>query len=449
MPTPAAGWEQEGGRIASALDGASAVVVVGERTDAAARVAIGIARAQLQRRRVTIADLVGEEPAIQALAPASVLDGLADSLLHGVSPERVTYAVDTAANLTVMPSGVAPFDHDEAMRSDRWPHIVQQFRERGTLLLVVAPSDAPSLPRLVERMDGVVTAGDVPAARGARVLASIAAPAAAPAAAEGPLAPLLPAERRPAPRVYSVPADEPDPRRPRLWLLIALAIALLVAIASWVFTAARRGANAAAPARGDTTALATAAPAPQTSSGSLGPAAEPLAAPGAIANAADSARAGAFVVAIASYDREPDAAALLRKVRDQRALPGATYSQVVVGGMTWYRVTVGTFGDSAGAASMLAGLRARRTVAPDGGRVVEAPFSARVEEGSLAPAGADSLVRVLRERSWPAYATRLEDGMMNVYVGAFERMEQASQLVSALRADSVRASVAYRVGRVQ
>ena len=65
MSTPvpdriAAAWDSEGERIGAQLDARSCVVVAGTDPEAAAHVALGIARVQARRRRVAVADLVGE-----------------------------------------------------------------------------------------------------------------------------------------------------------------------------------------------------------------------------------------------------------------------------------------------------------------------------------------------------------------------------------------------------
>jgi hypothetical protein len=121
---------------------------------------------------------------------------------------------------------------------------------------------------------------------------------------------------------------------------------------------------------------------------------------------------------------------------------------VVVSGKRWYRVTAGAFSARAAADSLLAVLRFMAVVAADGGRVVAAPLSVRIGDGSVRPADGVRLVTAMRAKGYAAFLMPQADGMVAVYIGAFERVDQALPLMAALRADTVRAVVVYRVGSV-
>ena len=72
MPNLTESWEMEGRRLAPLLDGMYAVVVAATDAALATSMALGVARAQGQRRRVAVADLIGEAPAIEALLTGEI-----------------------------------------------------------------------------------------------------------------------------------------------------------------------------------------------------------------------------------------------------------------------------------------------------------------------------------------------------------------------------------------
>ena len=90
-------WEEEGRRIAPSLDSVAAVVVIGEDPDAAAAVALGVGRVQSRRRRVAIADLVGEVAPLQSLVRGDDPHGIVDSFLYGVSLNRIARPIERRA----------------------------------------------------------------------------------------------------------------------------------------------------------------------------------------------------------------------------------------------------------------------------------------------------------------------------------------------------------------
>ena len=164
-------WEAEGNRHAAAFDACAGAVVIGEKPSVAAEVALGIARVQARRRRVAVADTVGELGPLEDLVPMDAPYGLVDSFFYGVSLNKIAYTVDPAKNLIIFPSGAVPIDHEALLSSDRWAKLLDGFRAADGLLLIVAPAESSALSSLIEVMDGVVLVGNVAAAPGTRVLA--------------------------------------------------------------------------------------------------------------------------------------------------------------------------------------------------------------------------------------------------------------------------------------
>jgi hypothetical protein len=164
-------WEAEGNRHSSAFDACAGAVVIGERPSVAAEVALGIARVQARRRRVAVADTVGELGPLEDLVPMDAPYGLVDSFFYGVSLNKIAYTVDPARNLIIFPSGAVPIDHEALLGSDRWAKLLDAFRAADGLLLIVAPAESSALAGLIQVMDGVALVGNVAAAPGTRVLA--------------------------------------------------------------------------------------------------------------------------------------------------------------------------------------------------------------------------------------------------------------------------------------
>jgi SPOR domain len=164
-------WEAEGNRHATAFDACAGAVVIGEQPTVAAEVALGIARVQARRRRVAVADTVGELGPLEDLVPMDAPYGLVDSFFYGVSLNKIAYTVDPAKNLIIFPSGAVPIDHEALLGSDRWVKLLEAFRAADGLLLIVAPAESSALSSLIQVMDGVALVGNVAAAPGTRVLA--------------------------------------------------------------------------------------------------------------------------------------------------------------------------------------------------------------------------------------------------------------------------------------
>ena len=156
-------WEAAGSRVAGALDGASAVVVLGHDPIATASVALGIGRAQAARRRVAVGDLIGDVAPIRELVTDDDPHGLTDAFLYGVSLNKIARQIDAVGNLHVLPSGSDQVVQEEILRNDRWRRLASGFHETGALLLLAAPAAVPGVEDLIGMLDGVVVVGDAPA----------------------------------------------------------------------------------------------------------------------------------------------------------------------------------------------------------------------------------------------------------------------------------------------
>jgi hypothetical protein len=414
---PARNARDETGRTAAeAIASLHAVAVVSDDTAAAGAVARGIATVFARVRRVIVADLVGNVPAVSQLFSASEvgIDGVSDSFAYGISLGKLTR--DTpVANLFVLPSGDEPVEREEFFRSGRWGRLADQCRESGALLLVVARSTAPGLADLVQQLDGALlvgknSLGDQPPFT---VVHRIAAPTT-------PIAPTAPGRER--------------PTRHRWPLAAAGALVLLLTLAA-VFAAWR----SYFPARGSIVAGAAMKPASVT--GAL--AAEPQA---PVANPGDSANAAAFAVEMLSANTREGAN--LELERRRVSLPVATIAPLRVGeaGSIWFRVIVGAYGERRQADSLLRATRLRGILGDSAGALVRAPLALLVDSAQLSEDVSETVQRHL-ERGVPAYALFQNDGRKLVYAGAFATAQEAEILAVELRAGGLRPVLVYRTGR--
>ncbi len=417
-------WEAAGSRVAGALDGASAVVVLGHDPIATASVALGIGRAQAAHRRVAVGDLIGDVPPIRELVTDDDPHGLTDAFLYGVSLNRIGRQIDAAGNLHVLPSGSDQVVQEEILRNDRWRRLASGFREVDALLLVAAPAAVPGVEGLVRMLDGVVLVGDaVSPVPTARVFAEVSS-----------------ATRRSPPRPAVRGSASPAARPRRRWILPAAGVAVIAAIAAVLgrnyltrpqpaATALRRDSAAASDS------LVAASPAIDSS--------PPL----VVADPADSAYASRFAVQIAMVDTEDGAALRVRSGGGD--FPAGTYAPVSRGTDrgTWYKVVTGAYLDRTRADQLLAFLRQRGLVPQGWGTVIRAPLALQIttapSEAQAAPIIAD-----FQSRSVPVYGLLQRDGSVRVYAGAFETPDEAALFKSALKSTkNIDATLAYRVGR--
>lgn len=450
-----AAWEVAGRRVASSLDGVSAALVLGDDPASAASAALGAARPQAARRRVVVADLVGEVAPLQELVSDDDAHGISDSFQFGVSLNRVAHEVDEAGSLYVMPSGSEPVITDEVLRSDRWGPLVDAVRKSGGLLLLVAPAEAPGLASLARFVDGVMLAGDAsPDFLGdLRVLARVATPpesaSPTPTSSESPLLapePLAAARPRPTP---PPPAAVSGPRSKTP---LVVGGALVAAAAAWFAFAGGEPEDAAAPAPpiAEVAPAAAARPRPDdprdTATVPPAAAARPAAAPAGllVVNPGDSARAARFAVLISTFPSAERARARLEQ--DGPSVAAATIVPAPV--TPRFEYVAGAYAARADAELLLARLRRRSAVGSRGGSVVDRPLAFLLREGvprdSVAPAA-----RALRQRRLAAYALLQPDGSARLYAGAYANAGEAAAAAGVLRAAGVEPTLAYRTGTAQ
>ena len=457
-------WEVEGRRLSPLLDGVSAVVVAAADPSVAVSVAIGVARAQGQRRRVAVADLIGESPAIESQLTGDDPHGIADSFLYGVSLNKIARPMQGADNVFLMPSGTEPVDHEDVYGNERWRRLAAGFHQVGALLIVVARPQVPGFMALCGHLGALMPVGDTafPTPPGIPLIAAPAAPTAPPAAPAPAAEAAAPPKRESRARAREAAQKNEESRTRTRWVLLILLAAVAVAVgALWPQIAERLPAPFSSllqreqpapdstavvvpPTRMDTMPKAdsmpsdsVAADSTMSDSTSSGAVASP---PPPIANPADSALAARYAVYFATANTRsgamPDS-----KVR---TLEAVALSPVLEGNEQWFRVTVGAATSRADAEGLLARLRTDKVIGS--GSIVSVPFAFRVESKvttNLVP----TRLAALTTRGIMAYALRQDDGSATIYTGAFESPLQATALADSLRAVGVAPVLVYRTGR--
>lgn len=428
-------WADEGSRAAPALTDVAAAIVTGRDPEAAAAVALGLARTHARERRVAIADLVGGIP---ALTPLADQPGLLECLRDGEPVSGIGQPVPGDENIYVLPSGNGPIAERWVFESARWERLIAGFREVDALLLLVTPPHAPGLATLLNRVDGVV-AVDLPPRdlQTFPLLATIDHP-------EPELPPI--AVHRTSPQGS---ATIPGPRRPRrIGRYLVLAVAVVAAAGLWWQT------RAAAPEAADAdTAAAAPAGTAATAGSSSGEADDAPGTPavevtlGPPVNPSDSLRRVDFAVELVAANTPASANSSFALPSGVPPVP--TVSPVVLGTATrpWYRALIGAWTDRQAAEAWLEAHRATGEVRETAGRVVAVPYALLLAD-SLAPSEAEAaLVQWERIVGLRPYALRQEDGRVRIYAGAFETVGQAGWLASTLRDAGVTPRLAYRTGR--
>jgi len=455
-------WEVEGRRLAPLLDGTSAVVVAANDPSIAVSVAIGVARAHGQRRRVAIADLIGESPAIESQLTGDDPHGIADSFLYGVSLNKIARPMQGTDNVFLMPSGTEPVDHQEVYGNDRWRRLAAGFHQVGALLIVVARPQVPGFADLCGYIGSLMPVGDTafPTPPGIPLIAAPAAPPPPPApAAEEASAP---PKRESKARAREAAQKNEESRTRTRWVLLILLAALAVAVgALWPQIAQRLPAPLSSLLQREQPAADSAAvvvpPTPmdtmpkvdslrsdsaaadstrQDSTAADAAASPPL----PVANPTDSASASRYAVYFATANTRSGA----MPDPKVRALEAVALSPVMEGNEQWYRVTVGAATSRADAEALLSRLRTDKVIGS--GSIVSVPFAFRVESKvttNLVP----TRLAALATRGIIAYALRQEDGSATIYTGAFESPLQATALADSLRAAGVAPVLVYRTGR--
>ncbi|HEX7977678.1 MAG TPA: hypothetical protein VF461_03705 [Gemmatimonadaceae bacterium] len=447
-------WTEEGRRIGVTLDAFHAVIVVGVDPVATAETALGIARVQAIHRRVAVGDLLGEAPPLQALVTGDNPHGLVDSFLYGVSLTRIAQQVPDAGELFVMPTGTSAPDYEDIFPNTRWRRLIAGFREVGALLIICAPADAPRVHDLVDVSDGVVIVGDVvpPEVSVAQSLAWIRPRRAAPAQAAEPVA----AEGVPAVARESAAAGG-GKGRPK-WLVAAALLVAFVIILFWGLgrltdyrLRERAAADSAAQALAERVRITDSVARVRRDSivsdsmsrleaGGAGVDSFPVYAP---ANSGDAALAAGWAVLLSKYNTK--SGAILDLGGRFARLPAATYG--MESPSRFYQNLAGAFTTRAGADSLLAQLRGRRTLAQGFGSVDNFPLAFLVDSAVPAREAAPRIARY-SARGLPVYGLRQPNGVVRLYFGAYMNPEQAALAVPAVRAAGIRPLLVYRIGRV-
>lgn len=449
-------WTEEGRRIGVTLDAFHAVIVVGVDPVATAETALGIARVQAVHRRVAVGDLLGEAPPLQALVTGENPHGLVDSFLYGVSLTRIAQQVPDAGELFVMPTGTSPPDYDDIFTNTRWRRLIAGFREVGALLIICAPADAPHVHDLVDVSDGVVIVGDVvpPEVSVAQSLAWIRPRRVAPAAAAETVPPQVGA---PAVEREPVVSGGGGKGRPK-WLAAAALLVLLAIVLFWGLgritdrrLAERAAADSAAQALAErvriTDSIArvrrdsiVADSVARAEAGGAAVDSFPVYTP---ANPADAASAAGYAVLLSRYNTK--SSAILDLNGRFARLPAATYG--IESPSRFYLNLVGAYTTRAGAESLLAQLRARRTLGQGFGSVDNFPLAFLVDSAVTAREAPSRLARYVA-RGLPIYGLRQPNGMVRLYYGAYTNPEQAALAVPGVRDAGIRPLLVYRIGRV-
>ena len=423
-------WEDAGRQIAPLLGSYSAVVVTSSDPVAAAHVALGIALAEAKHRRVVVGDLVGDLPPLRSLVKDEDPHGISDSFLYGLSLNKIGYEVEGAANLYIMPSGTDPTIGDEIFRSARWKKLAVGFAETGSLLMLVARSDALGLAELAEQTDGAVLVRDaqLAAAPSALVLARVPAP--------------TPTLKIPLHRFTARAADW----RKHRWAYPALAAGAVLVVAA-IGAGLMLARAAARPARTPTRVAAAPVPAP------IPP--PPLPAPETLyiappANVNDSASASAFSVELLVANTAEGANLFVRK--NGAALPAAAVSPVPIGQerATWYKVTAGAYTRRDQADSLLFALQKSGVLATESaGRVTRSPLALLVDsvpsQGGLVDA-VRAAVEKYTARGLTVYPLIQDDGGARIFAGAFATADQSGALIRTLRGAGLKPVLVYRTG---
>ncbi len=464
--------EAEAQRLAPLLGGEFAVVLCGPDAHAAAAVALKIAHIHGANRRVAIADLIGDDPALcNAVQPGADDDphGISDSFLYGVSLNRIARPIDPAGNIFLMPSGTESVALEAVYRNERWRKLSAGFEQVGALLLIVAVRDVPGFDALCQYVGAMMPVGEQHPSATAGVRMLWIAP------------PPPPVERvRQVERAREVATEDRGKRQSRMLASLAGAAALLLAgLAAWPSLSARffppdalttadidresadtlgadstRNADSLPMISGGTVVVETtvgeAAGAGNPDSSVSSPEAAEIAVPRVrsgplvIGNPEDANRAAAFAVYFVSANTVEEA----RPPAEVEALSGVAVSPVRIGAEAsrWYRVTVGAGTDSAQALAMLQRLRDAEQIGAASGSIIRVPFAFKLEDG-LTPDNTSAALARWTSRGIRAYALRQTSGAVTLYTGAFQNPAQATWLADSLYGAGIAPTLVYRTGR--
>jgi hypothetical protein len=448
-------WTQEGREIGVTLDACHAIVVIGGDPVSTAEVALGIARVQAQHRRVAVADMFGDAPPLRALVTSDDPHGVMDSVLYGVSLNRISHQVPDAGELYVMPSGTGPLDYEELFTSPRWKTMAAGFADDGALLVIAAPAGVAQVRRLVEATDGAVLVGD-------------SVPADLPVAAS--LAWIRPKRHAPMTVAMSLPPAQSVPTGVETVVPVdwwrrytgpaagVAAVMALAALALWFANrplaerpTARRGVSAAsmagsAAAGGALRVARDSAARDSVQRDSIGRA--PIALSDSfpnltVANPLDSGTAAAYAVFL--EETLTKSGAILNLEQKFKAVPVGTFG--VNARTRFFPVFAGAYASRGGADSLLAALRAARVLGPGAGSVSTLPYAFLVES-DIPAVTAPGRVAFFRASGHPVYGLRQPNGTIRLYFGAYSTPQQAALAIPEVRKAKLAPTLVYRIGRV-
>ena len=382
-----------------------------------------------------------------------------DSFLFGVSLTRIAQQVPDAGELFVMPTGTSPLDYEDLFTNTRWRRLIAGFREVGALLIIAAPADAPHVHDLVDVSDGVVIVGDVvpPEVSVAQSLAWVRPRRAAAAPA---------AERRAAAAVRRCPppCKSPQPAGEAAIVRAGSSRSVLLVLARdlvyWGVGAHRErraaracgrrfrraGGGGARPRHGQHRAR----PARQhrarqpgaLSAGGAASTPSPCYAPANPARLGQRRRLRRAAVEVQHEVR--------RDPRSERTLRAASRGDLRhrVSVAVLSELLAGAFATRAGAESLLAQLRARRTLAQGFGSVDNFPLAFLVDSAVPAARGRPRVSHAMRRADCPSTGCASRMASCDLYFGAYANPEQAALAVPAVREAGIRPLLVYRIGRV-
>ena len=394
-----------------------------------------------QGRRVVLADLGFDQPALDSQLSLSNDEGMSDVFMFGVSLSQVAKPVP-GQRFFFAPTGAFAGDPVDLLTHVRWGRILDGFREAGATLVAYMPITTPGAVHLAERMDTVVglasnedlvpmrEAGDM--SFGAVLRPSISV---------GPAGTMT--TRRPptVSRARPLHADAPEPltepgfvqrdtatkTKRSLAPLIALLALFTIGFALWTFVGERLF--------GD---------------GPVGEAAQIESS--SIVDPTPIERPLAYSVAIESHQTLDAAERRAEALRRDDPSTNFHVAPVPVYGRVWYSVLAGPIPDSASAASLLA-------------RLVESGVAEEAEEWAVRPTGwtyqigefpirrdAERRQADLLDRGVPTYIVAVDytagPPRYRLYAGAYETLQEAEAMAGLLEDAGVTShSLRRRTGR--
>jgi len=452
-----------------------AIVPVTTSMDWAADCTWKIARAAAgEGRRVALADLSIENPALDGGAESPPSEGIVDAFLYGASLGHVAQA-QRATGLHYIGAGGPAADPFEVWSHPRWSRLAEGFAQERALLLAFIPPMA--IAQFAISPDGIVvlsTGEDAGAHdfsglrrwldRGIPVMARVSPQPAQPRAptpvptvqppvevgstepaqppAEPKQQPVIAARGSPQPILKSGVMPSADGREAgsrvkRHHLVLAAAVGAILVVTAWLGPQLVRQPSPPSAPPERVAAVPAVPPGGEPGTVPVSPADEPTRDPAPPLS--DSLYYGAQVAAFSKADR----AISFSDAMAARGLEPAV-SPVSVGGGLWYRVILGAFPRAAAADSMRKALWSQNLLEQGQGTVLRTPHALDVGTHSDLEA-AEASARALRERLIPAYVFSAPDGH-HVLIGAFERTDQATAADSLLAAAGITATLILKWG---